>query len=79
MKKNEEKTSVLFLENGPIQVTGVVKISGQYGEKRQKIPYTFADVEDQKTNLIAMGRIARTDLKVKPTVTFFTNSGNNQR
>jgi len=33
MKKNEEKTSVLFLENGPIQVTGTVKISGQYGEK----------------------------------------------
>ena len=33
MKKNEEKTSVLFLENGPIQVTGTIKISGQYGEK----------------------------------------------
>ena len=36
MKKNEEKTSVLFLENGPIQVTGTVKISGQYGEKETK-------------------------------------------
>ena len=33
MKKNDEKTSILFLENGPIQVTGTVKISGQYGEK----------------------------------------------
>ena len=33
MKKNEEKTSILFLENGPIQVTGSLKISGQYGEK----------------------------------------------
>ena len=33
MKKNNEKTSVLFLENGPIQVTGAIQISGQYGEK----------------------------------------------
>ena len=33
MKKNNEKTSILFLENGPIQVTGNVQISGQYGEK----------------------------------------------
>jgi CDGSH-type Zn-finger protein len=33
METNKEKTSVLFLENGPIQVTGTVKISGQYGEK----------------------------------------------
>jgi CDGSH-type Zn-finger protein len=38
MKTNEEKTSVLFLENGPIQVTGTVKISGQYGEKESKDP-----------------------------------------
>ena len=33
MKKNNEKTSFLFLENGPIQVTGSIQISGQYGEK----------------------------------------------
>jgi CDGSH-type Zn-finger protein len=33
MKKNNEKTSVLFLENGPIQVSGTIHISGQYGEK----------------------------------------------
>ena len=33
MKKNNEKTSILFLDNGPIQVTGSVQISGQYGEK----------------------------------------------
>lgn len=33
MKKNNEKTSILFLENGPIQVTGTVQILGQYGEK----------------------------------------------
>jgi CDGSH-type Zn-finger protein len=33
MEKTNEKTSILFLENGPIQVSGEVKISGQYGEK----------------------------------------------
>ena len=36
MKKNNEKTSILFLENGPIQVTGAVQISGQYGEKESE-------------------------------------------
>lgn len=34
MKKNDEKTSIVFLQNGPIQVTGSVQISGQYGEKK---------------------------------------------
>jgi CDGSH-type Zn-finger protein len=38
MKKNNEKTSILFLENGPIQVTGTVQISGQYGEKGMDEP-----------------------------------------
>jgi CDGSH-type Zn-finger protein len=33
MKKNNEKPSMLFLENGPIQVSGSVQILGQYGEK----------------------------------------------
>ena len=33
MKKNNEKPSILFLVNGPIQVSGSVQISGQYGEK----------------------------------------------
>jgi len=33
MKKNNEKTSVVFLENGPIQVTGTIQITGQYGQK----------------------------------------------
>jgi CDGSH-type Zn-finger protein len=36
MKKNNEKTSILFLENGPIQVTGAVQITGQYGEKESE-------------------------------------------
>jgi CDGSH-type Zn-finger protein len=38
MKKNNEKTSVLFLENGPIQVSGSLQISGQYGEKDSEAP-----------------------------------------
>jgi len=33
MKKNNEKPSILFIENGPMQVSGSVQISGQYGEK----------------------------------------------
>ena len=33
MKKNNEKTSINFLQNGPIQVSGTIQISGQYGEK----------------------------------------------
>ena len=33
MKKNNEKTSISFLQNGPIQVSGTIQISGQYGEK----------------------------------------------
>jgi len=34
MKKNDEKTSIVFLQNGPIQISGSVQISGQYGEKK---------------------------------------------
>ena len=41
MKKNIEKTSVLFLENGPMQVTGTVQISGQYGEKETEAAIYF--------------------------------------
>jgi len=33
MKKNIEKASILFLENGPMQVTGTTHFTGQYGEK----------------------------------------------
>ncbi len=33
MNQNDEKTSIIFFDNGPIQVKGAVKISGQYGEK----------------------------------------------
>lgn len=38
MKKNNEKTSLLFLENGPIQVSGSIQISGQYGAKETEEP-----------------------------------------
>ena len=38
MKKNDEKTSIVFLENGPIQVSGSIQISGQYGEKHTEDP-----------------------------------------
>jgi len=33
MGQETEKTKVVFLENGPIVITGVADLSGQYGEK----------------------------------------------
>ena len=33
MEKKEEKSKLLFIDNGPIMVTGPVQIAGQYGEK----------------------------------------------
>ena len=54
-----------FLKTDPFRLREQLRFRGSTVKKRQKIPFTFADVEGQKTNPIATGHIGQADLKVK--------------